>query len=105
MVLPYRDDVIVVHEFAIYPSGAVYNDNLLVFATKAAAEVYIKSEWYDRYGEENIKVCHSNSDSSIVKTRYNYVEVSELGLRDGSDISRRCFTATWCSFIKKSDVR
>ena len=96
-----REDCIVINEFVIYPTGAVYIDQTLVFSNETLANQYLQEYWYDRYGEQNIKVCHSNSDDSIVKTRYNYVEVSELGMRDGSDISRRCFEALWCTTIKK----
>ena len=105
MVLPYRDDCIVINEFVIYPTGAIYLDNTLVFKTEEAATVYIQREWYDRYGEENVKVCHRENSNSPIKTRYNYVEVSELGLGDRSDISRRCFTAQWCSVYKKSELK
>ena len=102
--MKYANDVIVIEEFTIYPTGAVFLDQQLVFKTQALADQYLQQNWFDRYGELNIKK-HKDDDTGRYKFAYYYVEVSELGLADGSDISRRCFTANWCPLIKtKSDL-
>lgn len=100
-----RDDCIVINEFVIYPNGSVFLDNTLVFKNEALANAYLQEAWYDRYGELNVKKCQSY-DGRVVKSGYYYVEVSELGLSDGSDVSRRCFEALVCTMVKtKSDLR
>lgn len=95
----WRQDIIVIQEFVIYPTGTVFFDQMLTFKNEKLANAYLQEYWYDRYGEENIKK-HSSNDEGIVHETYYYVEVAELGLRDGSDISKRCFSATWCPTIK-----
>lgn len=100
----YREDCIVIREFTIYPTGAIFDDAELVFKTEELANEYLQRYWYDRYGELNIKR-HKDDGTGKLRFPYNYVEVSELGLADGSDVSRRCFTANWCTMIKsKKDM-
>lgn len=102
MKLPYRNDCIVIQEFTIYASGAVFFDQILVFKNEEAADKYLNEMWYDRYGERNIK--ENRDNGGIVHERYYYVEIHEMGLQNNNDLSRRCFTANYCPIIKKSDL-
>ena len=100
-----RDDCIVIEEFTIYPSGRVFSDGIFIFANEKLANIYLQENWYDRYGEENIKI-NRDYDNSIVAGAYHYVEIHELGYRGNNDLSQRCFRARWNTIIKSErDLR
>lgn len=97
----WRDDVIVIQEFTIYATGAIFPDGTIVVNSEKLADAYLRENWYDRYGEKNIKYSgDEKEDFRQLKEKYYYVEIHEMGFRDNSDLSRRCFTARWTTLYK-----
>ena len=101
-----RQDCIVLQQFTVYANGSIFDDGTMVFANEKLADAYLQEYWYNRYGEDRIRKYNGDGTIGNIHTSFYYVEVSELGLRDGSDVSCRCFDATWQTLIKSErDMR